>query len=59
MTRRATEAGPNLPIPLDDSVVRSSQELADAFVQAREIPRPFSFADHVDTRFAQQLAAVR
>ncbi|MEU6129648.1 ABC transporter substrate-binding protein [Saccharopolyspora sp. NPDC047091] len=59
VTRRATDAGPNLPIPLDDAVVRSSQELADAFVQAGEIPRSFDFAEYVDTRFAQRLAAVR
>lgn len=59
VTRRATDAGPNLPIPLDDAVIRSSQELADAFVQAKEIPRRFEFAEYVDTRFEQQLAAVR
>jgi len=59
VTRKATDAGPNLPIPLDRSVVDSSQQLADAFVQAGEIPRPFRFADYVDTRFQQQLAAVR
>ncbi len=59
VTRRATDAGPNLPIPLDDSVIRSSQELADAFVQAKEIPRQFEFAEYVDTRFEQRLAEVR
>ncbi|GGI88055.1 ABC transporter substrate-binding protein [Saccharopolyspora subtropica] len=58
VTRRATAAGPDLPVPLDEAVVRSEQELADAFVAAREIPRRFSFAEFVDTRFAAQLAAV-
>ncbi|MBK0866037.1 ABC transporter substrate-binding protein [Saccharopolyspora sp. HNM0986] len=57
VTTPATEAGPNLPIPLDAEVIRSSQQLADAFVQAKEIPRPFRFADYVDTRFQPQLAA--
>ncbi|MCI2424217.1 ABC transporter substrate-binding protein [Saccharopolyspora sp. K220] len=56
VTRRATDLGPDLPVPLDDSVIRSEQELADAFVAVKEIPRPFQFAEFVDTRFANQLA---
>ncbi|MGP4021576.1 ABC transporter substrate-binding protein [Saccharopolyspora sp. 5N708] len=56
VTRRATGLGPDLPVPLDDEVIRSEQELADAFVAAKEIPRPFQFAEFVDTRFAAQLA---
>ncbi|MEV5538372.1 ABC transporter substrate-binding protein [Saccharopolyspora shandongensis] len=52
VTRRATELGPDLPVALDDAVIRSEQELADAFVAAKEIPRRFEFADFVDTRFA-------
>ncbi|MDA3627198.1 ABC transporter substrate-binding protein [Saccharopolyspora oryzae] len=58
VTRRATETGPDLPTPLDAEVIRSEQELADAFVAAKEIPRRFEFAEFVDTRFAEQLAAV-
>ncbi|WP_235876850.1 ABC transporter substrate-binding protein [Saccharopolyspora terrae] len=58
VTRKATELGPDLPIPLDQRVVRSQQELADAFVAAKEIPRRFAFADYVDNRFATQLATV-
>ncbi|MER6992150.1 ABC transporter substrate-binding protein [Saccharopolyspora hirsuta] len=58
VTRRATELGPDLPVPLDAEVIRSEQELADAFVAAGEIPRRFEFAEFVDTRFADQLAAV-
>ncbi|MDI2029202.1 ABC transporter substrate-binding protein [Saccharopolyspora sp. TS4A08] len=56
VTRKATELGPDLPVPLDETVIRSEQELADAFVTAEEIPRRFTFADFVDTRFATQLA---
>ncbi|RRO20024.1 ABC transporter substrate-binding protein [Saccharopolyspora rhizosphaerae] len=56
VTRRATELGPDLPVPLDDRVIRSEQELADAFVAAEEIPRRFDFAEFVDNRFATQLA---
>lgn len=57
VTRRATALGPDLPVPLDAEVIRSEQELADAFVAAEEIPRRFKFAEFVDTRFAEQLAA--
>ncbi|MEB3369214.1 ABC transporter substrate-binding protein [Saccharopolyspora mangrovi] len=56
VTRKATELGPDLPVRLDDAVIRSEQELADAFVAAKEIPRRFTFADFVDNRFAAQLA---
>jgi sulfonate transport system substrate-binding protein len=59
VTRRATDLGPDLPVPLDKAVIDSEQELADAFVEAREIPRKFEFAEFVDNRFAQQLAGVR
>ncbi|MER7083535.1 sulfonate transport system substrate-binding protein [Saccharopolyspora kobensis] len=56
VTRRATELGPDLPVELNAEVIRSEQELADAFVAAEEIPRRFEFAEFVDTRFAAQLA---
>ncbi|GAB3686269.1 ABC transporter substrate-binding protein [Saccharopolyspora tripterygii] len=56
VTRKATELGPDLPVALDDKVIRSEQELADTFVAAKEIPRRFSFAEFVDNRFATQLA---
>lgn len=56
VTRKATELGPDLPVALNDEVIRSEQELADAFVAAKEIPRRFRFADFVDHRFATQLA---
>ncbi|WP_051027232.1 ABC transporter substrate-binding protein [Nocardia higoensis] len=39
------------PIPLDDGVVASEQEIADAFTEAKAIPGKISFADFVDTRF--------
>lgn len=56
VTRKAANLGPDLPVPLDDKVIRSEQELADAFVAAKQIPRRFNFADFVDKRFAAQLA---
>lgn len=59
VTRRATALGPDVPTPLDQTVIDSSQELADAFVEAKEIPSRFDFAEYVDRRFEQQLAAVK
>lgn len=56
VTRKATDLGPDVPVALDGEVIRSEQELADAFVAAKEIPRRFSFAEFVDNRFATQLA---
>ena len=38
-------------MPLDDRLVRSQQELADAFTDAGVIPGRVSFADIVDRRF--------
>ncbi|MBH0781450.1 ABC transporter substrate-binding protein [Nocardia bovistercoris] len=42
------------PIPLDDKVVASEQEIADAFTKAGAIPGKIEFADFVDTRFEQK-----
>ncbi|MET7767757.1 ABC transporter substrate-binding protein [Nocardia sp. NPDC005366] len=39
------------PIPLDDKVIGSEQQIADAFTKAGAIPGKISFADFVDTRF--------
>lgn len=39
------------PIPLDEKVIASEQEIADAFTEANAIPGKISFADFVDTRF--------
>lgn len=45
--RRST----TVPIPIDDAVVASEQEIADAFADARLVPRRIRFADFVDRRF--------
>ena len=60
VTRRAAGRGPDLPVPLDDQVVASQQELADAFSDAGVVPGRIRFADAVDRRFeASTLAAAR
>jgi sulfonate transport system substrate-binding protein len=51
VTRRAAERGPDLPVPLDDGVVASQQQLADAFTEAGVIPGRADFAAFVDRRF--------
>ncbi len=45
--RRST----TVPIPIDDAVVASEQEIADAFADAHLVPRRIRFADFVDRRF--------
>ncbi|WP_175583114.1 ABC transporter substrate-binding protein [Nocardia cyriacigeorgica] len=42
------------PIALDDQVVASEQEIADAFTEAGAIPGKVTFSDFVDNRFDQQ-----
>ncbi|WP_130918094.1 ABC transporter substrate-binding protein [Nocardia cyriacigeorgica] len=41
------------PIPLDDQVIASEQEIADAFTEAGAIPGKVAFADFVDRSFDQ------
>lgn len=43
-----------VPIALDDTVVASEQQIADAFTKAGAIPGKISFADFVDNRFEQR-----
>lgn len=42
------------PIPLDDKVIASEQEIADAFTEAGAIPGKIDFAEFVDRRFDEQ-----
>ena len=51
VTTVATDRGPDLPVPMDDVLVRSQQELADAFSDAGVIPGRVRFADIIDRRF--------
>jgi sulfonate transport system substrate-binding protein len=55
VARAAVEAGPDLPVPLDDKVVRSEQDLADAFTEDGVLPGKVDFAKFVDRRFAADL----
>jgi sulfonate transport system substrate-binding protein len=56
---KAVEAGPDVPVSLDDTVVRSEQDLADAFSEDKTLPGKVNFAEFVDRRYAADLGAVR
>jgi sulfonate transport system substrate-binding protein len=59
VTTDAANRGPDLPIPMDDAVVASEQQLADAFSDAGVIPGRVRFADFVDRRFEATTLAAR
>lgn len=56
VTRMAAQRGPDLPVPMDDRLLTSQQELADAFSDAGVIPGRVRFADIVDHRFDRRWA---
>jgi sulfonate transport system substrate-binding protein len=55
VARATVEAGPDLPVPLDDTVTRSEQDLADAFTEDGVLPGKVDFARFVDRRYANDL----
>ncbi|MFF1614840.1 ABC transporter substrate-binding protein [Amycolatopsis sp. NPDC058278] len=59
VARKAVEAGRDLPIVLDDSVVASEQQLADAFTDEKTLPGKVDFAAFVDRRFGPDLDQAR
>jgi sulfonate transport system substrate-binding protein len=46
----------DLPVKLDDTLIQSQQELADAFTEDKTLPGKVDFAKFVDTRFQGDLA---
>lgn len=59
VAQKAVEAGRDLPIALDDSVVASEQQLADAFTDEKTLPGKVDFAAFADRRFAPDLDLAR
>lgn len=59
VTTAATNAGPDLPVALNDEVIRSEQQLADAFTDDRTLTSKVDFAAFVDKRYAADLDAAR
>jgi sulfonate transport system substrate-binding protein len=51
VAKASVNDGATLPIPLDDKVVASEQQLADAFTTAKVIPGKVKFADFVDKQY--------
>jgi sulfonate transport system substrate-binding protein len=51
----AVHRGLDRAIPIDDAVIASEQQLADAFADAKVLPNRFRFADFVDKRFAADI----
>jgi sulfonate transport system substrate-binding protein len=56
VARKATERGGDLPVPLDNTVVASEQQLADAFTADGALPGEVDFEQFVDTRFQGDLS---
>jgi sulfonate transport system substrate-binding protein len=59
VARKAVDAGRDRPIALDDSVVGSEQQLADAFSDEKTLPGKVDFAAYVDRRFGPDLDQAR
>jgi sulfonate transport system substrate-binding protein len=59
VANKAVNTGPDLPVPLDDQVVTSEQNLADAFTDDKSLPGKVNFAKFVDRLFATDLNAMR
>jgi len=59
VTLAATQSGPDLSVPPDDAVIRSEQELADAFTEDKVLPGKIDFARFADRRYAADLATAR
>jgi sulfonate transport system substrate-binding protein len=55
VSRSVVKAGPDLPVPLDDKVVKSEQELADAFSDDGVLPGKVDFGKFVDRRYASDI----
>jgi sulfonate transport system substrate-binding protein len=46
----------DLPVKIDDTLIKSQQELTDAFTDEKTLPGKVDFAKFVDTRFQGDLA---
>lgn len=55
VARATVTAGPDLPVPLDEKVVQSEQDLADAFTEDGVLPGKVDFGQFVDRRFVNDI----
>ncbi|NEC54802.1 ABC transporter substrate-binding protein [Amycolatopsis rubida] len=59
VAKKAVSAGRDRPIPLDDAVVASEQQLSDAFANEGTLPGKVDFAAFVDRRYGPDIEAAR
>jgi len=59
VAQKAVDAGRDLPAALDDTVVQSEQQLADAFSDDKTLPGKVDFSAFVDKRYAPDLEKAR
>lgn len=59
VAKASVDDGATLPIPLDDKVIASEQQLADQFTDAKLVPGKVHFADYVDTRYEAKTGSTR
>jgi sulfonate transport system substrate-binding protein len=59
VAQKAVDAGRDLPTPLDDAIVKSEQQLADAFTDDKTLPGKVDFAAYADRRFGPDLETAR
>jgi sulfonate transport system substrate-binding protein len=52
----AVQRNGDLPVRIDDTLIKSEQQLADAFTEDKTLPGKVDFAKFVDTRFQGDLA---
>ncbi|MCS7480845.1 ABC transporter substrate-binding protein [Umezawaea endophytica] len=57
VARADVDRAGDLPVALDDAVVQSEQDLADAFTEDKTLPGKVDFAKFVDRRFEAELKA--
>jgi sulfonate transport system substrate-binding protein len=59
VAQSTVDRGGDLPVALDDALVASEQQLADAFTEDKTLPGKVDFATFVDRRFGPDLDAAR
>jgi sulfonate transport system substrate-binding protein len=59
VAQKSVDAGRDVPTPLDDSVVASEQQLADAFTEDKTLPGKVDFAQFADRRYGPEIEAAR
>ncbi|MDT8912600.1 ABC transporter substrate-binding protein [Amycolatopsis sp. PS_44_ISF1] len=59
VAQKAVAAGRDRPVPLDESVIASEQQLADAFAEDGTLPGKVDFGAFADRRYALEIEAAR